>query len=111
MNNVLVIDNEKAVVSYDPELDMFRGEFLGLNGGADFYSDNVEGLIEEGRKSLAVFMELCNEQGITPRKNFSGRFNVRLSSKVHEAAVLAAAAANKSLNEWVAETIEKAAHS
>ena len=111
MNNVLIIDNEKAVVSYDPELGMFRGEFLGLNGGADFYSDNVDGLLEEGRKSLAVFIELCKEQGITPRKNFSGRFNVRLSSKVHKAAVLAAAAANKSLNEWVAETIEQAAHS
>ena len=64
MNNVLIIDNEKAVVSYDPELGMFRGEFLGLNGGADFYSDSVDGLIEEGRKSLAVFMEMCTENGI-----------------------------------------------
>lgn len=110
MNNVLIIDNEKAVVSYDPELGMFRGEFLGLNGGADFYSDSVDGLIEEGRKSLAVFMEMCTENGIEPRKHFSGRFNVRLSPKVHEAAVLAAAAANKSLNEWVAETINQAIH-
>lgn len=111
MNNVLIIDNEKAVVSYDPELGMFRGEFLGLNGGADFYSDNVDGLIEEGRKSLAVFMALCEEKSIAPRKSFSGRFNVRLAPKVHEAAVLAAAAANKSLNEWIADTIDQAVHS
>lgn len=110
MNNVLIIDNEKAVVLYDPELGMFRGEYLGLNGSADFYSDNVDGLIEEGRKSLAIFMEICEERGIMPRKNFSGRFNVRLPPKVHEAAVLAAAAANKSLNEWISETIQQAAH-
>ena len=110
MNNVLIIDNEKAVVSYDPELGMFRGDFLGLNGGADFYSDSVDGLIEEGRKSLAIFMEMCAENDIEPRKYFSGRFNVRLSPTVHEAAVLAAAAANKSLNEWIAETINQAVH-
>lgn len=110
MNNVLIIDNEKAVVSYDAELGLFRGEFLGLNGGADFYSDSVGGLIKEGRKSLAVFMEMCAEHGIEPRKHFSGRFNVRLSPKVHEAAVLAAAATNKSLNEWVADTIKQAVH-
>ena len=108
MKNIIMIDNEKAVVSYDPELNMFRGEFLGLNGGADFYSDNVDGLIAEGKKSLSVYLELCAEKGIAPRKNFSGRFNVRLTPKVHEAAVIAAAASNQSLNEWISETIGQA---
>ena len=29
----MVIDEVKAVITYDPEIEMFRGEFLGLNGG------------------------------------------------------------------------------
>lgn len=60
----MTIDNHKAKISYDPELQMFRGEFIGLNGGSDFYSDNVVGLESEGRQSLQTFLEVCKEQGL-----------------------------------------------
>ncbi|MBA8900777.1 MULTISPECIES: type II toxin-antitoxin system HicB family antitoxin [unclassified Phyllobacterium] len=108
MKNILDVDGHKAVISFDPELGLIRGEFLGLNGGADFYAQSVEGLLLEGRKSLQVFLEMCAEKGIAPFREFSGRFNVRLTADVHEAAVLAAAAENKSLNEWIAGAIEAA---
>ncbi|SMF20498.1 type II toxin-antitoxin system HicB family antitoxin [Xaviernesmea oryzae] len=111
MKNVIEIDGHKAVVSLDPEIGMFRGEFLGLNGGADFYSDNINGLMTEGRKSLETFLEICKEKGIEPFRSFSGRFNVRLDPRTHEAAVIAAAANDQSLNEWLAETITTAARS
>ncbi|EJN04106.1 type II toxin-antitoxin system HicB family antitoxin [Phyllobacterium sp. YR531] len=109
MKNILDVDGHKASVSFDPEIGLIRGEFLGLNGGADFYARSVDELLSEGRKSLKVFLEMCAEKNITPFREFSGRFNVRLAAEVHEAAVLAAAAENKSLNEWVAEAIEAAA--
>ena len=109
MKNVIEIDGHKAVIAFDPDIGMFRGEFLGLNGGADFYADSVEGLEIEGRRSLAVFLEICREKNVEPFRSFSGKFNVRLDPKLHEAAVIAAAASNKSLNEWVAEAVEKAA--
>ncbi len=32
------IDGYCAIIKYDPEIEMFRGEFSGLNGGADFYA-------------------------------------------------------------------------
>lgn len=110
MKNVIEIDGHKAVVALDPEIGMIRGEFLGLNGGADFYAESVEALFVEGRKSLQVFLDMCREKDIAPFREFSGRFNVRLDPRTHEAAVIAAAAGNKSLNEWVAEAIETAAH-
>jgi predicted HicB family RNase H-like nuclease len=111
MNNVVEIDGEKAVIAFDPEIRMLRGEFVGLNGGADFYAENVHDLIEEGRKSLTVYLEMCREKGIEPRRKFSGRFNVRLDPGDHAAAVIAAAAAGKSLNEWIAGAIREAAES
>lgn len=109
MKNVIEIDGHKAVVSLDPEIGMIRGEFLGLAGGADFYAESIPGLIAEGRKSLKVFLDLCREKRIEPFREFSGRFNVRLDPKMHETAVIAAAAENKSLNEWIASAIETAA--
>ncbi|BCX89999.1 hypothetical protein MIN45_PP13 (plasmid) [Methylomarinovum tepidoasis] len=75
--NVMEIDGYQAVISYDPELGMFRGEFVDLNGGADFYARDVEGLRCEGEVSLKVFLEMCREKGIEPRGSFSGSSNVK----------------------------------
>lgn len=109
MKNILEINGEKAVIAFDPDIGLFRGEFIGMNGGADFYADNVPALVEEGRKSLSIFLELCREKGIPPHRQFSGRFNVRIDPNDHAAAVAAAAADGKSLNEWVAGAIRSAA--
>ncbi len=108
MNNVIEINGERAVIAFDPELQMLRGEFVGLNGSADFYAENVHDLLEEGRKSLAVYLEMCREKGIEPRRKFSGKFNIRLTPDDHAAAVIAAAAAGKSLNEWIVGRIREA---
>ena len=64
MNNVMIIDGHKAVIQYEPETDVLRGEFVGLNGGADFYADNVADLHREGMASLQTFLEVCKEQGL-----------------------------------------------
>ena len=60
------IDGQQAVIVFDPEIDMFRGEFVGLNGGADFYSNDVKGLHHEGAISLRVFLKACKAKGIDP---------------------------------------------
>jgi predicted HicB family RNase H-like nuclease len=58
--------------------DLFRGEILGLSGGADFYGSNPEELRQEFKRSLDIFLEVCKERGIEPRKQFSGQFNLRI---------------------------------
>jgi len=62
-------------------------------------------------EALFVALDACAKKGIEPFRSFSGRFNIRLDPKVHEAAVVAAASEDKSLNEWVAEAIEAATRS
>ena len=109
MNNVMMIGGYQAVIAFDPEISMFRGEFLSLNGGADFYAADVEGLRREGETSLRVFLEACEQHGIDPRKHYSGKFVLRLDSDVHEAAAIAAAAHGMSLNQWAVETLREAA--
>ncbi len=105
MINTMKIDGHQAVIVFDPEIDMFRGEFVGLNGGADFYASDVKGLHKEGAASLAVFLKACAEKGIEPLKNFSGKFVLRVNPDIHAAAALAAAAHGKSLNQWAAEVL------
>lgn len=105
---MMEIDGYKAIVTYDPDIEMFRGEFIGLNGGADFYAKDVDGLKKEGATSLKVFLDMCKEDGVEPRKEYSGKFNLRLSPRLHEEISTAAAAEGKSLNQWVTETLDRA---
>ncbi len=68
MKNTIEIDGYEAVARFDPDIDMFRGEFVGLNGGADFYAPDVAGLGKEGAASLEIFLEMCEEDGVAPRR-------------------------------------------
>ncbi len=103
-------DNYKAVIAYDPEIEMFRGEFIGLNGGADFYAKDANGLKLEGEKSLEVFLQMCREDGVTPRKA-QGKFALRLDPETYHVASVAALASGKSLNQWITQAVKDAAHS
>ena len=105
MRNTMEIDGYKAVIQFDPDIDMFRGEFIDLNGGADFYAPDVSGLRKEGAASLKVFLEMCREDGVEPRRWYSGKFNLRISPELHASAVAAAEAEGKSLNQWIASTL------
>ena len=109
MKNMMEIDGHKAVITYDPDIGMFRGEFVGLSGSADFYATDVEGLMSEGRTSLKVYLQACEERGIAPYKKFSGRFNVRIRPDLHADIVAAAEASGMSLNQWVEKTLSECA--
>ncbi len=110
MNNVMTINGQKAVVAFDPEIGMFRGEFTGLSGGADFYAEDVAGLQREGAISLRVYLDACAKNGIEPLAKASGALNLRVPPELHRAATLAAKASGKSLNQWASEVLAEAAH-
>ena len=105
--NLMTVDGYSARIEYDSETDLFRGEILGLSGGADFYGANPDELRLEFKKSLDVFLEVCREQGIDPRKQFSGKFNLRIPPSLHEKLAMAAQAQGVSLNSLVQEALEK----
>jgi len=108
--NIMEIDGYKAKIEYDPELDQFRGEILGLNGSADFYGKNPAALRREFRNSLKVFLEVCEENGINPSKEFSGKFNLRIPPQLHGEIAARASAEDKSINQWVSEILEHTVH-
>lgn len=103
--NVMTVDDYNAKIEYDHEIDMFRGEILGLTGGADFYGRTPKELRAEFKKSLAVFLEVCKEKGIEPRRSYSGKFNLRIPPELHERLAIAAQAEGKSINTLVQEAL------
>ena len=97
----------QAVISYDPEIEMFRGEFVGLNGGADFYAKDADSLKREGQTSLDVFLKMCDGDGVSPKKRL-GKFALRLDPEIYRQASVAAAATGQSLNTFIANAVKRA---
>ena len=105
--NLMKVDGYHARIEYDEETDQFRGEILGLSGGADFYGSSPDELRREFKKSLDVFLQVCKEQGIEPRRHFSGKFNLRIPPELHEKLAISAEAQGKSLNTLAQEALQK----
>jgi predicted HicB family RNase H-like nuclease len=103
----MTINGYQAVITFDPDISMFRGEFVGLNGGADFYAKDIDGLHREGEISLKVFVEMCERDGV-PVKKARGKFALRLDQETYQQASIAAAARGKSLNQFIAEAVRDA---
>jgi len=64
-------------------------------------------LRKEGQISLKVFLDMCREDGVEPRKAYSGKFNLRVSPQLHAEIATRATAAGKSLNQWVADVLSE----
>lgn len=105
--NTMMLDGYYAKIEYDSELDTFRGEILGLTGGADFYGKNPEELKAEFKKSLDVFLEVCREKGIEPRRSYSGKFNLRIPPELHEQLAIKAQLSGKSVNSLAQEALQQ----
>jgi predicted HicB family RNase H-like nuclease len=103
----MTLDGYQAKIEYDAELDVFRGEILSLNGGADFYGKNTKELRTEFKKSLKVFLDVCREKGIEPRRNYSGKFNLRIPAELHEKLAIVAQAEGKSINTVAEEALKQ----
>ena len=103
--NTMTIDGYHAKIEYDPDLDLFRGEILGINSGADFFGKNPKELRLEFKRSLQVFLAVCKEKGFEPRRHFSGKFNLRIPPELHEKLAIAAQAQVKSINTLAQEAL------
>jgi len=54
--NIMTIGGYQAVIAFDPDMQMFRGEFVGLNGGADFYAADFERIVEIQDHTQSMFV-------------------------------------------------------
>jgi predicted HicB family RNase H-like nuclease len=86
-------------IEYDPDLDQFRGEIMGINGSAYFYGKSPASLRKKFKISLKVFLEVCEEKGLGPLKEYSGKFNPRIPPRLHGAIAAKAIAEDNSINQ------------
>ena len=97
-----------GLVEYDDEAGIFHGEVVDLKDVITFQGQSVEKLEQAFRESIDDYLEFCLERGEAPDKPFSGRLMLRLSTALHRKVYVTALKEGKSLNQWIAERLEKA---
>ena len=97
-----------AKVELDAEARIFHGEVINMRDVITFEADCVEDLFKEFQLSVDDYLEFCEEIGEDPSRPFSGKFVLRVDSELHKEIFIRSQLANKSLNSWIAETLELA---
>ncbi|CAK7192758.1 hypothetical protein COMNV_00966 [Commensalibacter sp. Nvir] len=106
--SILHYKNYTGVFDYDPEADIFHGEVINISDVITFQGRSIDELKQALTDSVEDYLDFCKTKGKNPDKPFSGRFNLRIHPSLHERIVVKAKQKNKSLNAWIAETLEKA---
>ena len=99
-----------ARIEFDERDSIFVGRVLGLRNIISFHGDTVAQLRSEFEAAVDDFLQDCQAQGIKPEKPASGKLMLRVPPEVHGAAIVAAQASGKSLNQWATEVLQAAAH-
>lgn len=108
--NVMTYKGYTARIELDERDGIFVGRVLGLHALISFHGETVAELRAEFQVAIDDFLHDCKEQGISPEKPSSGKLMLRVPPEVHGAALVAAQAAGKSLNQWATEVLKEAAH-
>ena len=83
MNSIIEYNGYRAVISYDQEDDMFVGEVLGIKDSLNFHGNTTQELKDSFHQSIDNYLDLCKEIGKSPKKEFSGTFNIRIPQELH----------------------------
>ena len=98
-----------AAIEFDDSVGRLHGRVV--NSGSypivTFEATDVEGLRREFQRSIDEYLASCAEDGVEPRKPFSGKLNVRLGPELHQRLARFAAESGMSLNGWIRQALEK----
>jgi predicted HicB family RNase H-like nuclease len=97
-----------ARVEYDDRDRIFVGHLVGIQDIVGFHGTSVEELEQAFHEAVDDYIEACEKLGQKPERPVSGRLLLRVPPEVHRAAIAAAKASGKSLNQWALEVFEQA---
>ncbi len=98
-----------ATIEYDDSVEMLHGEVINAAPYpiVTFEAADVEGLKREFQVSIDDYLAWCEEDGVEPRRPFSGNLNLRLGSDLHRQVAVEATLNGLSINEWIKRTLSK----
>ncbi len=108
MKNTLSHKGFVARIDFDPDDNIFIGRVLGIRDIIGFHGETVFELTSDFHNAIEHYLEVCKERGVSPQKPYSGNLMLRVPPELHADAI-AAESQGKSLNQWAANVLKKAA--
>lgn len=105
----MTYEGYSAKIEYSDEDRCFVGHVAGIRDVIGFHADNVKELREAFENSVDDYLSFCEERGVKPQRPASGKISLRLAPETHVAINSAAEVAGKSVNQWISDTLSKAA--
>ena len=94
-----------GMVEYDSQAKIFHGDIINTRDVITFQGTTVKEIEKAFKDSIDDYITWCKEEGVEPEKPYSGKFNVRLSPKLHRQIAIIAKKMNISLNSFVEKAI------
>ena len=99
----------KGTVEYSKEDDCLVGKVIGMYNNLILYEGKtLNDLKEDFRNAIDSYIASCEANGIAPRKPFSGKLVLRMSSELHGKVAMAAADSGATINEFINRTLSSA---
>lgn len=106
--NVMTYKGLSARIEFDAEDGLLVGRIAGINDIVGFHADNARDLVETFRGAVDDYLDTCASIGKEPERAFSGKLMLRVRPELHQALVLKAELAGKSLNQLGEEVLAAA---
>jgi predicted HicB family RNase H-like nuclease len=110
MKNIMTYRGYIARIEFDSRDNIFTGKVLGIEDSITFHGAAVKDLRTDFEAAINHYIADCAATGRKPFKPASGKLMLRVSPETHAKALTVAKASGKSLNQWAAEVLDKAAH-
>jgi len=92
----------KGTVEYSKEDDCLVGKVIGMHKDLILYEGStLPELKRDFVGAIDSYIEGCMAEGKEPRKPFSGKILVRMSSDLHERITIAASYSHMTINEFI----------
>ncbi len=85
---------------------VFFGKIEGINALVNYEGESVKELTDAFHEAVDDYLILCEEEGIEPRKSYSGSLNVRLTPDIHSRVATLAKKAGISINAFIRKAVE-----
>lgn len=105
--NTLTYKGYIGTVSFSEADGVFFGKIEGIDGLVNFEGTSVASLTRAFHQAVDDYLDYCHEQGIQPRKSYSGSLNVRLSPELHSRIAAMARRMGVSINAFIRAAVEK----
>ena len=106
MMNTMTYKGYTARIEYDDTDRIFVGRLAGMRDIVGFHASTVDALESAFHESVDDYVQACKKLGQTPQKPASGKLMLRVAPEIHRAALIAAQASGKSLNQWAATALQ-----